>query len=110
MATLIDLEGYRRSRKPISLHPNELRELMNLYSRHVMAGEWKDYAIDFQPGYASFTMFKHTFDAPLYSVVKIRRRSGGIEWLIFKAKERVKRGNMLKDALTYFDKKLELIN
>ena len=109
MATLIDLDGYRRCRKPLSLQPNELRDLMNLYSKHVMAGEWKDYAIDFQPGYASFTMFKHTFDAPLYSIVKLSRRSGGVEWLVYKAKERVKRANLLKDALAYFDKKLEVI-
>ena len=109
MAALADLWNYRRTRSQVSLQADELRALMNVYSRYVMRGEWKDYAIDFQPGYASFTMFKHTFDQPLFSVVKIRRRVGGLEWLVFNGKERVKRAQALADALTYFDKKMELV-
>ncbi len=109
MTTLVDLASYRRARRPVSFQPDELRALMNLYSRRVMSGEWRDYAIDFQHGYASFTMFKHTFDAPLFTVVKLLRRSGGLEWLVFKGNERVKRSGALKDALVYFEKKLELV-
>ena len=109
MATLVDLGNYRRARSQVSLQPDELRALMNVYSRYVMAGEWKDYAIDFQPGYASFTMFKHTFDQPLFSVVKIRRRVGGLEWLIFKGRERVRRAQELADALVYFDNKMQIV-
>lgn len=109
MATLVDLGSYRRARKQVSFQPEELRALMNLYSQRVMAGEWRDYAIDFKPGFASFTMFKNTFDAPLFSVVKLRRRAGGVEWLVFKGSERVKRANALGDALTYFKKKMELV-
>ena len=110
MTTLIDLGSYRRARKQVSFHPNELRALMNLYSRRVMSGEWKDYAIDFKPGYASFTMFKHTFDAPMFSVVKLRKRSGDDEWMVFKGQERVRRRARLADALAYFDKALEVVS
>lgn len=109
MTTLVDMGSYRRARKQVSYLPEELRALMNLYSRRVMTGEWKDYAIDFRPGYASFTMFKHTFDAPLYSIIKLRMKAGGLEWLVFKGKERVKRAGTLKDALGYFDKKLSVV-
>ncbi len=109
METLIDLGSYRRARKQVSYQPDELRALMNLYSSRVMAGEWRDYAIDFRPGFASFSMFKHTYDAPLFSVVKIRPRHGGLEWLVFKGKERVKRAPTLKDALAYFDKNLVVV-
>ena len=106
----IDLGSYRRARRQVSFRPEELRALMNLYSRRVMSGEWKDYAIDFKPGYASFTMFKHTFDAPLFSVVKLRKRSGDDEWMVFKGQERVKRNARLVDALSYFDKALVVVN
>lgn len=109
MSTLVDLGSYRRARKQVSYQPDELRALMNLYSQRVMAGEWRDYAIDFQPGYASFTMFKNTFDAPLFSVIKLRRRVGGLEWLVFKGRERVRRAPTLPDALKYFEKKMEVV-
>ena len=110
MDSLIDLGSYRRARKQVSYHQDELRALMNLYSRRVMTGEWRDYAIDFRPGFASFSVFKNTFDAPLYSVIKLNRRQGGLEWLVFKGKERVKRAGALKDALSYFDRKLEVVS
>ncbi len=109
MATLVDLGSYRRARKQVTYQPDELRALMNLYSLRVMSGEWRDYAIDFKLGFASFSMFKHTFDAPLYSIVKLRRRAGCLEWLVYKGKERVKQAITLKDALSYFDKKLEVV-
>ena len=109
MDSLVDLTNYRRAQKQVTLQPDELRALMNLYSRRVMSGEWKDYAIDFKLGFASFSMFKNTFDLPAYSVVKLRKRVGGLEWLVFKGKERVSRGQTLTDALTYFDKKMQLV-
>jgi len=110
MESPIDLGSYRRARKQVAYHRDELRALMNLYSRRVMTGEWRDYAIDFRPGFASFTMFKHTFDAPLYTIIKLRRRQGGLEWLVFKGNERVKRAGTLTDALSYFDRKLEVVS
>ena len=109
MTTLVDLKSYRTSRRQVFLQKDELRRLMNLYSSRVMTGEWKDYAIDFGQGMATFTVFKHTFDAPLYSIVKIRRRTGGDEWLVFSGKERLKRSGSLEGALAYFDKKLPVV-
>ena len=110
METLVDLGSYRRARKQVSYQPEELRALMNLYSTRVMAGEWRDYAIDFRPGFASFSVFKNTFDTPLFSIVKVRPRQGGLEWLVFKGQERVKRAPTLSGALDYFSKKLEVVS
>ena len=109
MTTLVDLKSYRTSRRQVFFHKDELRQLMNVYSRRVMTGEWKDYAIDFGQGLATFTVFKHTFDAPLYSIIKLRRRAGGEEWLIFSGKERLKRSASLADALAYFEKRLTVV-
>ena len=109
MTTLVDLKSYQTSRRQVFFQKDELRRLMNLYSSRVMTGEWKDYAIDFGQGMATFTVFKHTFDSPVYSMVKIRRRTGGEEWLVLSGKERLKRTSSLESALAYFDKKLTVI-
>ena len=110
MESPVDLGSYRRARKQVSYQPDELRALMNLYSKRVMAGEWRDYAIDFRPGFASFSVFKNTFDSPLFSIVKVRPKHGGIEWLVFRGPERLKRAANLTDALAYFEKKLEVVS
>ena len=43
---------------------NELSKILNLYSKGVARGEWKDYAIDFNKNNAFFYMFKHSLAGP----------------------------------------------
>ena len=43
---------------------NELSKILNLYSKGVSRGEWKDYAIDFNKNNAFFYIFKHTLAGP----------------------------------------------
>jgi hypothetical protein len=45
----------------------ELNLLLSLYSRHVMSGEWRDYAIDRQDDMAVFSIFRRTFEGALPS-------------------------------------------
>ena len=42
----------------------ELVKILNLYSKGVSSGEWKDYAIDFNKNNAFFYIFKHSLAAP----------------------------------------------
>ena len=44
----------------------ELNQLLSLYSRRVMAGDWRDYAIDHRDGMAMFSIFRHSFDRSVY--------------------------------------------
>ena len=43
---------------------DELGKILNLYSKGVSNGEWKDYAIDFNKNNAFFYIFKHSLAAP----------------------------------------------
>lgn len=77
MADLIDLEDIRRVRPRapaadgrVMFEKRELRQLLNLYSRHVMRGEWRDYAIDFGPRGAMFAVFRAARETPLFVIVK----------------------------------------
>ncbi len=42
----------------------ELAKILNLYSKGVSSGEWKDYAIDFTKNNAFFYIFKHSLATP----------------------------------------------
>src|SRR3981081_346861 len=52
----------------------ELKRILNTYGRMVMAGEWRDYAIDFRDDAAVFSVFRSAAEIPLYSVQKRPRR------------------------------------
>ncbi len=43
---------------------NELTKILNLYSKGVSRGEWKDYAMNFNKYNAFFYIFKHTLAKP----------------------------------------------
>tara|TARA_B100000963_G_C22165954_1_gene468099 strand:+ start:162 stop:491 length:330 start_codon:yes stop_codon:yes gene_type:complete len=43
---------------------DELAKILNIYSKGVSSGEWKDYAIDFSKNNAFFYIFKHTLAGP----------------------------------------------
>ena len=48
----------------------ELSLILNLYSKQVSKGIWKDYALDTQIDNAIFSIYKHTQDKPLYQIIK----------------------------------------
>lgn len=74
MATLHSFHDHFRRRTRIAFDQEELRQLLDIYSRRVAAGEWRDYAIDHYDDRAVFSIFRHTADRPLYVVEKIKRR------------------------------------
>ena len=43
---------------------DELSKILNLYSKGVSRGEWKDYAINFNKNNAFFYIFKHSLAGP----------------------------------------------
>src|SRR3974390_3123923 len=48
----------------------ELDQILRLYGRMVALGEWRDYAIDFLPDKAFFSVFRRTCEAPLLRIEK----------------------------------------
>ena len=48
----------------------ELYAILALYGRKVAAGEWRDYALDFTPDKAVFSIFRRASECPLFRVEK----------------------------------------
>jgi len=70
MATIVRLSEIRRKAKPTFFSRGELNLLLSLYSRQVMRGQWRDYAIGLQDGKALFAVFCNSHEAALYTIVK----------------------------------------
>ena len=69
-ATVLALADYRTKHRTLYFTRHELNQLLSVYSRHVARGVWRDYAIDHRDGMALFSVFRHTHEAPAYSIVK----------------------------------------
>ena len=77
MSSLHRMTAATKQIRRVSFNRNELRELLNEYSRRVASGEWRDYAIDFKRDRAVFSVFRHTAEHPLYSIEKLPGKGGG---------------------------------
>lgn len=110
MTNLIDLREYRRRHKNQRIRFNrmELRELLNVYSLRVARGEWKDYAIDQQGPVAVFSIFRHSFETPVFSVVK-RATGKGAEYLVMSGRRILAKSRSLTEVLKTFEKPLKLV-
>jgi len=86
----------------------ELDRILNIYGRMVIAGEWRDYAIDFQHEAAVFSVFRRASEVPLYTIEKrpkLRNRQG--QYAVISASGHViKRGHELSTVLRVFERKL----
>jgi hypothetical protein len=86
----------------------ELKRILNTYGRMVMAGEWRDYAIDFRDEVAVFSVFRRASEAPLYTIEKrprLKERQGQYS-VVAPGGQVLKRGHDLAAVLRVLDRKL----
>jgi hypothetical protein len=109
-ATVLPLRDYRAGRRPQFFTRPELNQLLGLYSRNVTRGVWRDYAIDHRDGRALFSVFRHTHESPLYTIVKSAPSSSTPpEFVVMSGRQRLQAGPTLGEALDFFRSKLSLI-
>lgn len=115
MGKLYRLEDLRTRRDRAAKHRvfftrHELNRLLSIYSRRVMSGEWRDYAIDVSAGMAVFSVFRNSQERPLFTIAK-RARSGqrGIEFTVASGAHRLARSESLSEALKVFERRLQVV-
>jgi hypothetical protein len=99
----------RRRPRQVFFSRTELMQLLDLYSRRVAAGEWRDYAIDQRSGMAMFSVFKRSFDRPLFSVAKWVDAHRGSGFAVFAGPRRLTTAMSLRDALAVLEKRPRLV-
>ncbi len=109
-ATVFRLSEFRRGQRPVYFSRGELNRLLGLYSRHVISGEWRDYAIDHTAGRAIFSVYRHSHERPLYAIVKGPAGNDGLNpWIVMSGRERLAQAGSLDEALRVFTSKLRLV-
>ena len=96
----------------VSFDRNELREIFDLYGRKVAGGEWRDYAIDFSPQKAVFSIYRRAAEYALYRIEKDPRlaRKQGLYSVVTATGLILKRGHDLSRVIAVLDKRLKLVS
>jgi Protein of unknown function (DUF2794) len=89
----------------------ELREILNLYGRKVAEGEWRDYAMDFTPQRAVFSIYRRTSEYPLYKIEKDPKlvRKQGAYSVVASNGQILRRGHELARVISVLEKKVKLV-
>lgn len=117
MATLIRFEDYRHhdnkaksaSRKQTFFNRQELFRLLDLYSRRVMSGEWRDYAIDQQGDRAVFSIFRRSTETPIFAITKTSGGKGKRRYILQSGPQKLKQSQQLDDVIAALEKRLRVV-
>ena len=90
----------------------ELTAILNLYSKQVSKGSWRDYALDSQVDIAIFSIYRHTHDKPLYQIIKKSQKGfrNKPEFSIKNEVSTINKSNEILTILSKFEKKLSIRN
>lgn len=108
MTTLLRLPSTHRSPRHIFFTRCELGQLLARYSVRVARGEWRDYAIDHEPGRAVFSIFRSSFERPIYTVVK-HIQSRETTYTLIAGNRKLRQSTSLDEVLAQIDRRLELV-
>jgi hypothetical protein len=109
-ATVFPLRDYRAERRTQFFTRAEMNQLLGLYSRNVSRGTWRDYAIDHRDGRALFSVFRHTHESALYTIIKSKASPAAApEFFVMSGRQRLSSGATLVEALEFFRSKLLLV-
>ena len=92
----------------VGFEREELQRILDLYGRMVAAGEWRDYAMDFNADAAAFSGFRRAAERPQARIEKrpaLRAKQG--MWTLFgEAGQVLKRGHELAGVLFPLERRL----
>ncbi len=119
MNAVVRLSDLRRKVPFLHFTRPELNRLLGLYSASVAKGEWRDYAINQGPEGASFMVFRHSHENPLFVISKMgpgakartktyNPRQG--QYLVTSRQLKLSQGHSLEDVLEVFDRPIKLVS
>ena len=97
-----------KSAGQIGFDRDELQRILDLYGRMVAAGEWRDYAMDFDRHAATFAAFRRTAERPQVRIEKrpALRNKQGMYTLFGEHGQVLKRGSELANVLAPMERRL----
>jgi hypothetical protein len=111
MARLVRLDDFRRRRGLVHFTRQELNQLLQVYSRRVASGEWRDYAIHHDTSRARFMAFRHRLEGPAFTIVKFAPDAAGRSFYQATGGGRLLvRSPSLGEVLSVFKRNLTLVS
>jgi len=106
MGQVLSIADFHHRNDVLFFDRRELSKLLDLYSRRVISGEWRDYAIDHDGRRAIFSVFRRTAETPVFSVAKEARGRRRPEFVVTRGWRGRTRTDTIDEAVTLVEREL----
>jgi hypothetical protein len=106
---LFRLADHKARHRTVYFDRGELSQLLAVYSRHVIRGEWRDYAIDHRDGFALFSIFRHSHESPTFAIMKTAAGKNPGEYILYSGRRKLRAARTLTDILEFLQRKPRLV-
>lgn len=99
------LENFKKNRKNFKIvrfSKKEINNIMEIYSKKISIGEWKDYSIQFEKNFAMFAIHKSHAHFPEYKILKFSFKQDN--YILLRKNSIVLKSAFLKNLLSYLRK------
>ena len=100
MSKIYHFSKYIKEKEKVSFSKNDLNLIISIYSKNVSNGIWKDYSINFEKNYAEFSIYRHSYASPEFSIVKNKKKI----FSIYSRQQELKKSRYIKDVLDILKK------
>ena len=100
MSKIYHFSKYIKEKEKVTFSKKDLNSIISIYSQKVSNGIWKDYSINFDKNYAEFSIYKHTYASPEFSIVKNKKKF----FSIYSRTQELKKSKYIKDVLNILKK------
>ena len=100
MSKIYHFSKYIKEKEKVTFSRDDLNSIISIYSKNVSNGIWKDYSLNFEKNYAEFSIYKHTYASPEFSIIKNKKKI----FSIYSRKQELKKSRYLKDVVDVLKK------
>ena len=100
MTKIYHFSKYIKGKEKVTFSKKDLNLIISVYSKKVSHGIWKDYSINFEKNYAEFSIYKHTYSSPEFSVIKNKKNI----FSIYSRNQELKKSKYIKEILKILEK------
>ena len=100
MSKIYHFSKYIKGKEKVTFSKKDLNLIISVYSQKVSNGIWKDYSINFEKNYAEFSIYRHSYASPEFSIIKNKKNI----FYIYSRKQELRKSKYIKDILNVLKK------
>lgn len=105
------LNDYRPRAGKVVFDRADLMRILSIYSRQVLRGLWRDYAIDHESNMAVFSIYRRADEQPLFAIAKVQPRGDRDPKYVLQSRNgQLASSRYLKEILEVLSKQLIDVN